>query len=306
MWPIPPKLFFGVELEVLPRQKVRPRDAIKICKEALENYALLKEDGSLDAGGFEIVTVPATLAHHRQVLWNKFFGDNGQTDSPVPHNKDCPANNVKSWNTDCCGLHVHFSRNALSPMQLGKFLVFMHSNENNEFLTRLAGRKIGAKERDTVYHFTSPKRLNIQLASDGGDHHECAGISYSTGGATVEVRIFKGNSSRHGVMRALDFCAALIQFCGECSPRNYLLRNDAGKFVGIHKGLGSLAFLQWFDQPHVRGAFPDLWRQLLGLGFLKTEHKFKAITSDGSLKTVRLCSELPEDFEAGEQELEIA
>lgn len=290
------KLFFGVELEVLPRRNVNPSEALKLCAGALEKHAIPKSDGSLDAGGFELVTVPATLAYHREILWNKFFGDNGQTTNYTPHNKDAPANKVKSWNTNCCGLHVHFSREALTPLQLAKFLVFIHADENNGFLTKLAGRDICPFNSRNGYHYTRPKKLDMMLGLHGGnrEHHEAAGVSEHTDGKTVEVRIFKGNASRHGVMRALDFCAALIQFCAENSPRDYRLRTKGGKFGGMHRGLGYDAFLQWFNQPHVRGFYPDLWRQLIGLKYITTEHRFRAMTPEGNLMSVRICSELAE------------
>lgn len=275
-------LFFGVELEVLPRKGQSPEETAQAVKASLEQHAILKHDGSLEDGGFEIVTVPATLAYHRQKLWNGFFGDEGQTAAPIPHNKNSVSNKVKSWSANCCGLHIHFSRAALTPMQIGKFLVFMHAEENNAFLTRLAGRKVCAPTSGNHYYYTSPKRLNRRLTQNitSETHHEAASISSHTGGATVEVRIFKGNASRHGVMRALDLVAALVQYCGSTRAA----------------GLYWVEFLAWFNRPENRGNYADLWRQLIDLKLVETEHKFRALNPDsGRYRLVRLCSELPED-----------
>lgn len=257
------KLFFGLELEVLPRRRITPKDAVNAAKEDLKGFACMKSDGSLDAGGFEIVTAPASLAFHREKLWNAFFKDGGA------HTK------VKSWNTTCCGLHIHFSRAALTPGQLGKFFVFMHEENNNAFLTKIAGRDVG---EGAEWCGTKKKKLSRALLDDEfiphhaqregreseyhtHDHYEACNISSTTGFKTCEVRIFRGNASRHGVMRALDFVAALIQYAGESSC----------------SALTSREFLAWFNQEKVRANYPDLWRQLLSLRLLKTEHRFRVI-----------------------------
>jgi len=319
-------LYFGVELEVLPRKNVNPSMAIEATTAALGKYAIAKPDSSLSDGGFELVTVPATLEFHRRELWNKFFGDNGNTTEAQPYNKNSPAHKVRSWNTGCCGLHVHFSREATSPLQLGKFLTFMHEPENNDFLTRLAGRPISQSSR---WCWARKKQLNANLVGickwaivtnpvtgklenrlvitepRHGDHYEAAAISGHTRGRTVEVRIFRGNASRHGVMRALDFVAALIQFCAQASPQVTRIRDENGRFAGRSNGLGYEAFLDWFNQPDHRGAYPDLWRQLIDTGYLKTEHKFLAKAADGSLLHSRLCSELSDEELAGQETLAV-
>lgn len=282
------KLFFGVELEVMPREDVRSNDAAKAAKKAMREYALLKSDASLDHGGFEIVTVPATLAFHKQVLWEEFFKG--------AHEK------VKSWNTECCGLHIHFSRDALSPMQLGKFLMFMHEESNAHFLTRIAGRevsrsahycrtrkkKLAARKTEISkgeYRYTLVTTDSPQIAHNANgytihsmnEHYEAAGISNHTKGRTVEVRIFKGNASKFGVFRALDFVAALVEYCS----------------VGAAGSLSYRDFVKWFSQAQNRGLYPDLWKHLIKLRFLKTKHKFRRKV-EGGLIEVRPVDELPD------------
>lgn len=255
-------LRYGVELEVLAKKCDLATCSGKVGP-SLTRHAIMKHDSSLRGEGFEIVTAPATLDYHRKHLWNKFFEP--ETDGRSP------ASYTQSWDTGCCGIHVHITRAAMDKMQLSKLLVFYHEPENSVFLSKIAGRKIGP---DAYYCKTAKKKLRakIQRAADGGiasarnlttesceDHHEAITISRRNGGKTAEVRIFRGNSTRHGIMRCLDFVDATVKWCGAngCSELNYR------------------RFLIWFNQPTVRSQYPDLWKQLIALGYLKTKHVSK-------------------------------
>lgn len=305
------KLFFGIELEVLPRQGVHQRTALEMCKEAMGATAICKNDGSLNGGGFEIVTVPATLKYHREQLWNKFFANEESNEIyDATTKKGCVARAMKSWATGCCGMHIHFSTNACSPMQLSKIFCFIHDTANADFLSKIAGRPIG---RDSRWCKTGKRELKavipqekrgkpintivknvrrsgelnhhvkaLQFVSD--NHYQAISYSEHTGGKTCEMRIFRGNITKHGVMRALDFVAAMIQFCAETGGTSYMRSIGPRGGRDIVRGLSYQAFLAWFDTPQHRGAYPDLWRQLINLKYLETKHTFKVRVADGLLK----------------------
>ena len=239
-------LYFGVELEVCP--KGNRSDAIEATQEALENFAILKEDGSLSDGGFEIVTVPATLEFHRERLWKGFFAKGGA------------AENLHAWDTTCCGLHVHFSREAVTNMQMGKMLVFFNNLENSAFLTDIAGREVSRESQYCNQRPEAKSKVRYYNQSDCG-HYEALSISRHTDGKTGEVRIFRGNVTKHGVMRAIEFVAAVIEWSKEASVRK----------------LTSWGFLSWFDRPVNRARFPELWKQLLAKKLLSTRHTFKVV-----------------------------
>lgn len=299
------KLFFGVELEVLPRRGITQKTASKAVQRDLDRFALLKRDGSLTDDGFEIVTAPATLAFHRETIWTKFFEEGGS------------AEKVKSWNTKCCGLHVHFSKEALSPMQLAKIVAFIHDPDNNKFLTRLAGRDINSnaefcpaikKTIGGISHKNMAGKV-VQFVNVGVEEAESHYNAINTSGnegKTCEVRIFRGNASRHGVMRALDFVAASIEFAGEVEVGLVNETDMLGKTTGIKKytGLTYQSFLAWFNKPMNRARFPDLWKQLIATGYLETKHTFKAVQTDAegktSLRIVALKSE-PTDGDSDER-----
>lgn len=258
------KLYYGLELEVIPRDGITQKDALYWTSSVMKNYSLMKADSSLAAGGFEIVTAPATLEFHRKKLWHDFFNlklPSGKTASQM----------VKSWNTTCCGLHIHFTRAACSEVQLSKLMVFYHSRLNSRFLSDLAGRMVGAKaaychQKEKTLRATKDKRTNKIVSTtvdDCMEHHDAITISKRNGGKTVEVRIFRGNATMHGLMRALDLVAATTEWC---------------LVAGINKEKEDLRytkFLEWFDESSNRSRFPDLWKHLISLGYLGTRHKSK-------------------------------
>lgn len=264
------KLYFGVELEVVPKDNISQQQALQWVSTAMKEHALMKSDATLVHGGvpgFEIVTAPATLEYHREKLWNKLF------EMKLPktiegHKRACEL--VKSWDTQCCGLHVHFTRAAVTDIQLAKLLVFYHDPKNARFLSSIAGRVVGPKapycnqDKKRLYFKTDPKSKKV-VASTIMDctgeqrHHEAVVISHRNSGKTVEVRIFKGNITKHGIMRAVEFVAATIEWCAT---------------NGVNE-LDKTKFLNWFDQPTNRSRFPELWKHLLSLRFLGTRHVSK-------------------------------
>lgn len=249
----PYKLYFGVELEVLPKSEKEHLYAKKRASEALKDFAILKYDGSLSNKGFEIVTAPATLDYHRKHGWDKLFSEKDNEGKTA-------ASLLKSWNTKCCGIHIHFTKAALEPMQLNKTLVFFHEDCNSRFLTDIAGRKVS---REAQWCKQEKKRLHRYTHDDCHDHYGAVSVSGRNSGKTAEVRIFRGNASRHGVMRALDFVAAVIDWCGQNGSYSKKDRPD----------ISYKEFLVWFDKAENRVRYPDLWRHLLDLGYLGTHHK---------------------------------
>jgi hypothetical protein len=242
-------LRYGVELEVQVKEDISFDAAAEATGVALRNYAIMKRDSSIGPSGFEIVTVPATLEFHKKEMWKRFFGAkdyNGKSASEL----------LKSWGTKCCGIHVHITRAAMLPMQLSKLLVFYHDENNGGFLTKIAGRFVGEGAR---YCNMDKKRLSSNTSRECGNHHYAITISERNNGKTAEVRIFRGNCSRHGLMRCLEFVDATVQWCGEASGSE----------------LNYKSFLAWFNRPSIRGNYPDLWRHLIQLGYLTTSHNMK-------------------------------
>lgn len=175
-------MVYGVELEIETRGVTYESDARRTL-EQLEDFAILKRDGSLDCG-FEIVTAPAPLEFHAHA-WRQFK----------------PSGNMESSSTETCGLHVHISRALLKPLQVGKMLVFLNAPENTPFIQVIAQRnperwaKIAKKGfKDIRYPESRYEALNLTRTS------------------TVELRIFKGNMRYDRIMKAVEFADALVAF----------------------------------------------------------------------------------------------
>jgi hypothetical protein len=223
-------LYLGVELEVEADSSFRK--AALFAKKVLAGYAILKSDGSLDDElGFEIVSVPATKDVHvpsrrnqYQSFWNTFF--------------DGASDLMNSWyGTDHrCGMHVHLSRRAISHFTLGRMLVFVNERKNLDFICQVAGRA------PNKYHDYYPKKIlprGTQYGWNGGGRYEAINL---TNLHTYELRIFRGNLSKPGFMKNIEFSHALVMFCREASMRQ----------------LESKHFIQWMGEPVQRAEYPFL------------------------------------------------
>ena len=194
--------FLGVELEVEliasgtgdNKQRAQQKAAF-LCSQVLNEdpkkpFVLLKNDGSLTNGGFEMCTSPAAISEHR-IKWDKFF-DN------------LPANIQV---LDTCGMHVHISREPLSYMQIGKMIAFIHNPANADFITAIAGR--GSCHYS---NFSSNKTEKMAMPQYGGnfDHYSAINLVNS---ATIEIRIFKSTLKKEEFFKNLEFCHALSKYC---------------------------------------------------------------------------------------------
>jgi hypothetical protein len=185
-------IYYGVELEV---ECVRDRET---CAEKTRDlfspeFVLLKEDGSLN-DGFEIVTRPASYDEHRK-NWANFW-------------KSTPRD-LRSYETETCGMHVHVSRAPLSALTILKIDAF--SNENAEFTEKLARRSCfrwariekkdkfsdyGKRDEDLRY-----RALNLQNRE------------------TIEFRIFRGTLVEQSFYRNLEIVVALVAYCQQAGLR---------------------------------------------------------------------------------------
>ena len=223
-------LWLGVELEVERKRKC-PSDITTLVHQAVSSFAILKEDGSLSSSGFEIVTIPATLEYHR-LAWKPYFAG--------------PANHLLSFKTNTCGMHVHVSRAAMSTLQLGKLLVFINDTKNAPFINAVAGR-----DRST-YATRSPKKITSGKATYS-DHFDAVAISRRNDGKTVEIRIFKGNTTLNGFFKNLEFVVAVVSFCATTGNRN----------------LDSKDFIKFMDLPSSRASWPILTKWMGKHSYLK-------------------------------------
>ena len=225
------QIYYGIELEVEKRSNCPNDLPYYITDNVLSGFAQCKSDGSLDRG-FEITTAPATFEYHKK-HWERFFND------------DKCMTNLKGWNTDTAGLHIHISRKALRPTDIGKILVFINDDTNTPFIRQIAGR--------TSDQWAKRLKKKIQDCTRTSDKYEAINMSHPH---TIELRIFKSNISRHGFYRVLEFTDALVQF-----TKNYT------GLLGL--SLHYKTFLRFMDNEIIKSQYPILTAWLIRKGYLK-------------------------------------
>jgi hypothetical protein len=228
-------MLLGVELEVEVRSDwERGERAEHVLDTIGEDFVICKEDGSLNHG-FEIVTAPADLPTQRE-RWTRLL----QT----------TPRGMKSWNTQTCGMHVHVSRAALTPLSLGKLLVFVAQEQ--KFVEELAGRSSaqwaaispkkltdgGTVEREDgspiidangnmTGHWVRGRRTGI-AQKRGGLRYEAVNLcNYNT----IEFRIFKGSLKLQTVLKNIEFATALVAYTRQCGL-NDLTRRKFCQWIG--------------------------------------------------------------------------
>lgn len=237
------KLFYGMELEVNSNDRntqSQYRAAIEVNKD-LGQHANIRGEGSCNFG-FEIVTVPATLAYHKQKLWGNFFNNSAKL-------VDGEGN---------VGIHIHFSREATTPKQLAKTFYFIHETTNSGFLSKIAGRRVYAGAnwctQRKKFYVDRPETEQRILQEEYGSRSAIS-VSGHYEGKSVECRIWKSNPTEAGVFQALEFMDAVLNYCS-ISP------NTEG-------ALSDTAFIQWFQDRQMKTHYPYLYENMVKLNLIE-------------------------------------
>lgn len=228
----PGVLFMGVELETeyaLPHLGQWYDDAREYYERPKFTYC--KSDGSLGSHGVEFVTMPATLSAFRALF-------------PWDAMRKVNERGARSWHAGC-GLHVHVARSSFTdPMHLARFVLLQ--TRNSEHCIALAGRNSeqwaswddsALAERGALPDFVKGKRSGARYSAINFQPRE-----------TVELRYFRGNLRKAGLLRVVEFVAALHEYAGAVSTRD-ALAEDA---------LSWAAFVKWSRSRDPRERYPVL------------------------------------------------
>lgn len=208
-------LHFGVELEVERASNAtrsRGELAAAIDAEVRANAGRITEgrtttarlmaferDGSL-TDGFEMITAPMGIDDQRR-LWSQL----------LPHEA---FRELRSHQTETCGLHVHISRAALTTTQVAKLVTFTNDPDNAALIVAVARRYDGG------FCHVKTKRLAVAHRPDD-DRYQAVNLWNAR---TIEFRIFKGSTKVEAVLAALEFVGALVEFCAPCSSAGFNLK----------------------------------------------------------------------------------
>lgn len=208
------KLLSGIELEVESKSDAEA-GAEWVRHHLPESYCVLKHDGSLGDGGFEIVTRPDSFAVHKRMFAAMLDAN--------------PGRKLRSWMGGRCGMHVHVTKSALSELQLGKMLCFLNDANNAAFVSTVAGRlpctwcKVSPKKPADVRH--------------NADRYVALNITRRT----AEFRIFRGTLLASSFYKNLEFVQALVAFCAPAQR-------------SIADAVSHRKFCEWLDKkeyPHL-------------------------------------------------------
>lgn len=295
-------LYLGVELEVCPKDNLYKEHLLDRCNMDISAYGLLpfynettwvaagvvdkylreKRTGIITfdrstGNGFEIVTLPGTHKWHTEEAWQGFFREDYEDEelkalAPTSFLSGWVNNGQPTKNTfinkagirerPTCGMHIHFSRDAITPLQLGKIKFFL--NTHTSFINQIAGRTsaiyarpIASKLKDgKLFSEYKEGRTTGLLEADGTRY---VALNLNTGKPTFEIRIFRSNVSKLGFMKNIDFAQALIVWCGTAAPAN-------------ENALTPSAFCAWINEQ--KGQYKWLHKWLVRNNYLKSVHKF--------------------------------
>jgi hypothetical protein len=175
----------GVELECWSRDRV---DTYEFATSlGLEG----EEDGSLcEENGIEIIGAPMLLEeyHRKSNPWMRFCEE---------------ATDVKCWfgRNGIYGQHISANTRDVSQLTLARAIVFIHDNE--EFVTRLAGRE------SQSYGFFKKGVKCSNARREAQDSHNATQLKR---GNRLEFRFFKANRRWHGFLKNVEFVHAVMAF----------------------------------------------------------------------------------------------
>jgi hypothetical protein len=239
----------GIELEMTSGESYAESAAESVRSRLGSDYCIIKSDGSLPSNGFEVVTSPQGLSVH--------------IDKFKTWDID-PA--YRAWNTGKCGMHVHIDSRAFTQLTVGKFLMFINSNGNVDFIRKIAGRHPSVDDQARSYcaaeHqsiLANPKKAvkgksgeryrMVNMMNLGGREAQRLGLSldnsYNGKYNTVELRIFRASLKKERLLAQIEFTHASVMFCRVASWRDLngtsfvkWLKTVAGQYPALVKWYG--------------------------------------------------------------------
>ena len=199
------KLLLGVELEV------NSKGNQYMCREDLadiagglfpfmpKNFIGIEEDGSLD-NGFEIITQPASFDFHT-VIKNNY----------AEAFKYLVESDMRSHNTNCCGLHIHFNRDYFADNEDLYTTRLLYLVEKFwEEITKFSRRTNYSINRWCSRYNGTPEQM-VKDYKDG-----VLGRYYAinlTNKNTIEFRIFRGTLKLNTFIASLQLVETMVKAC---------------------------------------------------------------------------------------------
>ena len=199
-----PPFYIGFELEIIPQNgdTSKQGQVLQILKENLN--VVMAHDGSLDYGGFEIISHPQTFKY---IMKNK--------EKIKMTFEKLTELGYLSHNTNCCGLHFHITR-----------------PENNDIIDRLWLILETYKQEIIRFSRRTPEKISewARFLSDyeENDNNKLKALYYikkvnkqrvrymalnNTNSKTIEFRFFRGTLKFETFMACVEFINNLMTLC---------------------------------------------------------------------------------------------
>ena len=238
--------FAGIEIEVELRPSFVPlRDSVaKLLTKRLKNIAYCKFDSSVP-NGFEVVSHPGTLDWWQDPD-NAIFKELRQLSKVAD-----------SFWSENCGTHVHFSKAPFSKIVMAKYLSFIY--QNKDFMIFLSERYAGGHApfseqiESNIFYYANNMSMDL-------DKHTFINLVPPH---TIELRSFKGNLKRIRVLKNIEFCYALFEYCndveatGKISFPRYSNGENAAKARGALYSMTAQSFIKWVGRN--KETYPHLY-----------------------------------------------
>lgn len=213
-------IYLGIEIEAQTKHPFRDEKGFKkvikdISDSTFGNHVIFKSDSSTGSYGLEMVSIPATLKYHKDIFKDHLFTKEN-------------AISQKLIVTDQCGIHVHISKNAFTPLTLGKFTAFINAKGNAAFINAMANRppngycqrlplkginKHGVDQSvSTVRQSCVNSSIKQGLLFQQNSRADRRTAVNHQNANTIEVRIFKSSIDKNNILRKLEFCESLVKF----------------------------------------------------------------------------------------------
>ena len=173
-----------------------------------EDTFYLKEDGSIPDYGFELVSHPITLKRHKELDW-----------AGVLRSMSNGGMRSHDLGEESCGLHVHISRNYLSPYKWLLIDWFISKYQDN-FETI-------ARRKETHWaRFKKSNGLPVKevYGKSNGTRYQAVNFENSN---TVEFRLFRGTLKYSTFIATLEIVDALVHWANQLSISDILASGDA-------------------------------------------------------------------------------
>ncbi len=177
----------------------------ELISEDNEDILYLKEDGSIPDYGFEMVSHPITLKRHKELDWENILNTMSN-------------NGLRSHDLENCGLHVHVSRNYLTPYKwlLVDWLISKHQDEF----------ELLARRKET--HWAAFKKNSGEGVKETYGKSTCRyqAVNFCNS-QTVEFRLFRGTLKYSTFMATLELVDALVHWAKQVSICDILHNKNA-------------------------------------------------------------------------------